>query len=188
MNCPQNLDSCLRRAENDARDDISAAYSHALTIVRKRKIPCLKIEDTFTTGLTDRQWNALVLQEGAVSKESGAPGGSFGIGKNAVMNVSDLQTVFYSTRYVQGRKGRVEKLQGKATLIGHSDHPVRGTTFSTLAFTAKRGKLSTSFSEGSYSACLSICCHIISFTEHKLAACLTNVVRCSVRSAGKKCE
>lgn len=116
----RHLDSCLRRAENDARDDISAAYSHALTIVRKRTISCLKIEDTFTTGLTDRQWNALVLQEGAVSKESGAPGGSFGIGKNAVMNVSDLQTVFYSTRYVQGRKGRVEKLQGKATLIGHS--------------------------------------------------------------------
>ena len=33
--------------------------------------------------------------------------------------MSDLQTVFYSTRYLNGRKGRVEKLQGKATLMNH---------------------------------------------------------------------
>ena len=37
------------------------------------------------------------------------------------MNVSDLQTVFYSTRLVEGRKGLVTKLQGKATLTGHTD-------------------------------------------------------------------
>ena len=123
----------------------------ALDTVRIRNVPCLKIEDAVTTGLTDRRWNALVLQEGAVSKGNGAPGGSFGIGKNAVMNVSDLQTVFYSTRYVQGRKGRVEKLQGKATYRLLSSviptHPVQGTTFSTLALTAnKTATSSTTFS------------------------------------------
>ena len=35
--------------------------------------------------------------------------------------MSDLQTVFYSTRLVEGRKGLVTKLQGKATLTGHAD-------------------------------------------------------------------
>ena len=41
------------------------------------------------------------------------------MGKNAVLNLSDLRTVFYSTRYIQRREGRVEKLQGKATLMDH---------------------------------------------------------------------
>ena len=36
-----------------------------------------------------------------------------------MLNVSDLRTVFYSTRYIQRREGRVEKLQGKATLMDH---------------------------------------------------------------------
>ena len=35
--------------------------------------------------------------------------------------MSDLQTVFYSTRLVEGRKGLVTKLQGKATLTGHAN-------------------------------------------------------------------
>ncbi len=56
-----------------------------------------------------------------MSKGGGAPGGSYGIGKNAILNVSDLQTVFYATRLVEGRKGLVTKLQGKATLTGHAD-------------------------------------------------------------------
>ena len=54
-----------------------------------------------------------------MQKFGNAPGGANGIGKNAVLNVSDLRTVFYSTRYINGREGRVEKLQGKATLMGH---------------------------------------------------------------------
>ena len=82
-------------------------------------IPCLKVQDTGTVGLNSARWKALVVQEGAVSKGGGAPGGSYGIGKNATLNVSDLQTVFYSTRLVEGRKGLVTKLQGKATLTGH---------------------------------------------------------------------
>ena len=95
-------------------------YTNALSVIAKRDIPCLKVQDKGTMGLNDARWKALVTQEGAVSKGSGAPGGSYGIGKNAILNVSDLQTVFYSTRLVEGRKGLVTKLQGKATLTGHS--------------------------------------------------------------------
>ena len=117
----RHLQSCLDRATDDNRSDAAEVYANALAVLKQPTIPCLKVQDTGTTGLNDPRWKALVVQEGAVSKGKGAPGGSFGIGKNAILNVSDLQTVFYSTRLVEGRKGRVEKLQGKATLTGHLD-------------------------------------------------------------------
>ena len=117
----RHLQSCLVRATDDDRPDMVDLYTNALSVIRQRDIPCLKVQDTGTMGLNDARWKALVIQEGAVSKGSGAPGGSYGIGKNAILNVSDLQTVFYSTRLVEGRKGLVTKLQGKATLTGHSD-------------------------------------------------------------------
>ena len=116
-----HLRACLERAESDARREAREVYAKALAVAKQPHIPCLKIQDTGTTGLNDPQWQALVVQEGAVSKGGGSPGGSYGIGKNAVLNISDLRTVFYSTRFVAGRRGRVEKLQGKATLTGHPD-------------------------------------------------------------------
>ena len=117
----RHLQSCLDRANDDDRPDMVDVYTNALAVIRQRGIPCLKVHDTGTMGLNDARWKALVIQEGAVSKGRGAPGGSYGIGKNAILNVSDLQTVFYSTRLVEGRKGLVTKLQGKATLTGHPD-------------------------------------------------------------------
>ena len=118
-----HLFQCLARAKQEERASIQAVYEHALNIADQDSIRCLKIQDTGTTGLRDASWDALVLQEGSVKKNTNAsvPGGSYGIGKNAVLTVTDLMTVFYSTRYVQGRKGRVEKLQGKATLMAHQD-------------------------------------------------------------------
>ena len=117
----RHLQSCLERATGDNRSDLVGTYANALSVIKRRDIPCLKVQDTGTMGLNDARWKALVTQEGAVSKGRGAPGGSYGIGKNAILNVSDIQTVFYSTRLVEGRKGLVTKLQGKATLTGHSD-------------------------------------------------------------------
>ena len=117
----RHLQSCLDRAVHDNRPDMVDVYTRALSVIGRRKITCLKVQDTGTMGLNDARWKALVIQEGAVSKDSGAPCGSYGIGKNAILNVSDLQTVFYSTRLVEGRKGLVTKLQGKATLTGHRE-------------------------------------------------------------------
>ncbi len=129
-----HLQSCLDRARDDGRSDMVEVYSNALSVIKKRNIPCLKVHDTGTIGLNDDRWKALVIQEGAVSKGSGAPGGSYGIGKNAILNVSDLQTVFYSTHLVEGRKGRVTKLQGKATLTGHSDPDGSGDDLQHIGF------------------------------------------------------
>ena len=126
-----HLEQCLLRADAEGRTAISESFRRALDVLETDPISCLKINDTGTTGLRNTNWDALVLQEGAVEKRNNvtAPGGSYGIGKNAVLNLSDLMTVFYSTRYVEGRKGRVEKLQGKATLMTHPDpeNPLRGS-------------------------------------------------------------
>ena len=111
--------SCLNRANVSNWSKLEKVYDTALKVLNQRKIRCLQIVDSGTTGLKDDHWAGLVHREGAVEKSGGAPGGNYGIGKNAVFNVSDLQTVFYSTRYLNGRRGRVEKLQGKATLMNH---------------------------------------------------------------------
>ena len=110
------------------------AYIAAVSVIKQQHIPCLKVQDAGTTGLNHARWKALVAQEGAISKGNRAPGGSYGIGKNAVLNVSDLQTVFYSTRLVEGRKGLVTKLQGKATLTGHTDPGGSGEDLQHIGF------------------------------------------------------
>ena len=114
-----HLESCLERAKEEDRKNVQSFYVRALRALQADEIRCLQIVDSGTLGLLGRSWDALVFQEGAVQKSGAAPGGSNGVGKNAVLNVSDLRTVFYSTRYIQRREGRVEKLQGKATLMDH---------------------------------------------------------------------
>ena len=115
----RHLEACRDRAKEDKRPPNLQIYEYALGVLKSKRIRCLKIVDSGTSGLKGKNWDALVSQEGSVEKVGEAPGGSYGIGKNAVFNVSDLRTVFYSTRYVS--RGRVEKLQGKATLMAHSD-------------------------------------------------------------------
>ena len=134
----QHIAACFDRSAEDGRAGAMAMYKRALETSRGRTIRCLTVQDSGTVGLDDARWNALVAQEGAVSKLGGSPGGSYGIGKNAALNVSDLQTVFYSTRYVS-RKGRVEKMQGKATLMGHMAPDGSGEQLQHIGFYAKPG-------------------------------------------------
>ena len=130
----RHLKSCYDRALTDEREDLARIYENAIEVLKQRTIPCLKVQDTGTEGLDESRWKALVVQEGAVSKSGSAPGGSYGIGKNAVLNVSDLNAVFYSTRYVAPRKGRVDKVQGKAILTGHPDPHGSGDDLQHIGF------------------------------------------------------
>ena len=129
-----HLDSCLERAKEEDRNNVQAFYLRALQALQAEEIRCLQIVDAGTLGLVGRSWDALVFQEGSVQKSGAAPGGSNGVGKNAVLNVSDLRTVFYSTRYIQRREGRVEKLQGKATLMDHPDPHDRSESLQHVGF------------------------------------------------------
>lgn len=129
----QHVRACRDRAETEGRNSIAESYQRALEALEHGQIRCLMIQDTGTTGLRGDLWDSLVTQEGAVNKLGSTPGGAYGIGKNAVLNVSDLSTVLYSTRYIgrdsgpkgRSRGGRIDKLQGKATLMAHPDpaHP-----------------------------------------------------------------
>ena len=118
----KHFTACLERAKSEKMPPgIRKVYENACNALKRKQIRCLRITDSGTTGLSDSNWDALVIREGDVQKSSVGAGGSYGIGKNAVFNVSDAQTVFYSTRYVNGKEGRVEKMQGKATLMSHQD-------------------------------------------------------------------
>jgi hypothetical protein len=98
--------------------------------LNKSKIPCLRVSDYNTTGLSGNDndmeggWFNLVRSTGASFKRSGE-GGSFGIGKGAPFASSDLRTVFYSTKNESG----TSVFQGKAELVSFKDNdgdPKRG--------------------------------------------------------------
>lgn len=79
-------------------------YDRAKKTLEEKNITILRVSDHNTSGLsgadqpdnTKAPWTALVMSEGASSKD-GTGGGSFGIGKFAAFANSKLRTVFYST-------------------------------------------------------------------------------------------
>ena len=119
-----HLQSCMDESEQSvfSNSELEAELlKRAIRILRRKNIRCLAIIDSGTHGLRPDNWRALVESEAAVMKQGGAPGGSRGIGKSAALTVSDLLTVFYSTRYLAGRIGRVEQAQGRSRLMTHRD-------------------------------------------------------------------
>ena len=136
----KHLTACRDRAKVDQWPNVQADYERALQALEPNQIRCLQIVDSGTTGLIGRTWESLVLQEGSVQKTGDSPGGSYGIGKNAVFNVSDLRTVFYSTRCFDRQEGgRVEKFQGKATLMAHSNPEEKSEHLQHIGFFAMPG-------------------------------------------------
>ena len=120
-----HIAACLLEVErtgatNSKRD--KEVLQMGIEQLRSTDVRCLAIIDSGTRGLLPENWHALVESEGIVQKAGSVSGGSFGIGKNAVFTVSDIFTVFYSTRYLDKRLGRVELCQGKARLMSHV-HP-----------------------------------------------------------------
>ena len=115
------VDKCLDASQDDLKG--KEFFENAKKILTGKSINCLKILDSNTTGLQgDRKkgdWHRLTKATGKPQTEKNA-GGSFGIGKNAPFAVSDLRTVFYSTRY--GANGKdAEYAQGKAILVSHAE-------------------------------------------------------------------
>ncbi len=134
-----HLERALARTVTTGQTDGQDDYRQALSMIEQETIPCLAIIDRNTTGLRGRKWNSLIYEEGTPEKDGpGTPGGSFGIGKNAPYNVSDLHTVMYCTRYTNGREGRVEKLTGRAQLVSHPS-PEDGEMLQHIGFFSGEG-------------------------------------------------
>ena len=98
-------------------------YERMLAAVSKLQVPCLAIIDTGTSGLRGENWRNLIFREGMPTNSLGqTKGGSFGFGKNAPFNLSDCNTVIYSTRYVsRAANGKVQHMAGRSQLISHNN-------------------------------------------------------------------
>lgn len=130
------LGLCLEQAHDDKEREF---FSNAFRVIQKPQIPVLRIADYNTNGLagppdkSGTPFNSLLKARGVSSKESATSGGSFGIGKNASVAVSELQTVFYSTRYLDTEsKQECFAAQGKVIFVSHDGtdgHPRRATGY-----------------------------------------------------------
>jgi hypothetical protein len=115
----KTVDACLREAEEEEDVKEISFFRQARELLSRPEIPVLKICDYNTTGLTGpcekgNPFYALVKSSGKSIKEGVTSGGSFGIGKSAVYSASDLQTVFYSTVYLDDDGERRYLCQGKS--------------------------------------------------------------------------
>jgi hypothetical protein len=121
------VNACLRAANKSRDEKTTDFFKQAKNVLEENNIKCLRIKDSNTTGLIGpcepgTPFHSLVKAAGISTKDNDTSSGSFGIGKNAAFAISDLQTVFYSTIYLDPASGADQFLaQGKTKLISHID-------------------------------------------------------------------
>ena len=110
------IDACAAVAGGDRRavEEIERAQE----TLQRPTLRFLRISDRNTTGLHGQHWHALVKRTGTTVKEQLDAGGSQGLGKSAPFLFSAIRTIFYWTRFQDGRR-EVEMCQGKAILMSH---------------------------------------------------------------------
>lgn len=115
------LEGVLKKCKKfwKGQDDSIRFLNKAHNTINKEEIPVLKISDFNTVGLVGadtpkkiNKWSSLVRGRG-ISKKGSLSGGSYGIGKQAPFNFSDLRTIFYCTKDVNG----IKAFQGVAKLV-----------------------------------------------------------------------
>ena len=122
-----SINSCLEKAKSSNIEKEIEFFRNAKGSLASDRIKILKISDTNTKGLEGpcRQgtpFHSLLKGSGVSVKDDATSGGSFGIGKNAAFAISDVQTVFYSTCYIDKQTGKNEFLcQGRSILVSHAD-------------------------------------------------------------------
>lgn len=118
------VERCLAAASQEKDEDF---FAHAKSLLDLPVIKVLRISDFNTKGLAGPSgeegtpFHSLLKGAGVSNNKTETSGGSFGIGKNASFAVSDLQTVFYSTAYVDGTKELRFAAQGKCRMVSHVD-------------------------------------------------------------------
>ena len=123
-NLKQHFDACKEEIESQG-DDLSNSkkmvgqLQRGINALEGASITCLAFIDSNTCGLIENNWKA-IIGEGLVYKNTKSPGGSYGMGKDAPVALSDLNTIVYSTRYIGDiAKGREEKMIGVSKLMTH---------------------------------------------------------------------
>ena len=112
------MNSCLKFWTEQNNKKTISFFKKAKAVIESNVISVLRISDFNTTGLqgSDKEinsaWLNLVKASGVSGKE-GSAGGSFGIGKSAPFACSDLRTLFYATKDIDG----LSAFQGIARLV-----------------------------------------------------------------------
>lgn len=117
------LERCLEFWSSRKNEKATTFFEKSCNEIKEDKVCVLRISDFNTIGLTgsDKEyeitpWQSLVKSSG-VSDKSGTSGGSFGIGKSAPFACSDMRTLFYSTRDIDG----LVATQGVARIVSFKD-------------------------------------------------------------------
>lgn len=123
--------------KNSHNENIDEFTNKAIKILKSDKLFVLRVSDFNTIGLQGAfdtesitPWVGLVKSTGVNVKNNGVAAGSYGIGKAAAFVNSDLQTVFYRTKDLEGNIAA----QGVANLMAFIDEsygdedPVRRAT------------------------------------------------------------
>lgn len=126
----QSIALCKKIKRDPEKDRTVRFFERAKDSLSNDTFAILEIADFNTTGLTGPfdddhcVFNSLVKAKGVTNKPNDDSGGSFGIGKNAVFAVSDVQTVLYSTmaRNVSNSEAADEHaFQSRTVLISHEN-------------------------------------------------------------------
>ena len=118
----ETFDRCLDALEGKEGDDYSFINMGFSALVRRKPLPCLIVADYNTVGLAGPRLDYLVKGDAASWKGKEGGLGNRGIGKAAAFAVSILNTVLYSSQFVEPGTGRMRRaFQGKASLVSHTD-------------------------------------------------------------------
>lgn len=116
---------CLEKSEFAGREKEIGFFQNAVSSLNAKELKVLRIADYNTKGVRGPceegyPFHTLAKTDGVSVKEDNSSGGSFGIGKNATFGLSDIQTVFISTRYCEAGTEQV-LCMGKTLFISHKD-------------------------------------------------------------------
>ena len=132
-NLSEAIDSCLKFWKEQSNKKTVDFFKKAKAVIESNIITVLRISDSNTTGLqgSDKEfntaWHNLVKASGVSGKE-GSAGGSFGIGKSAPFACSDLRTLFYATKDIDG----LSAFQGIARLVSFREKGFLGKDKDTI--------------------------------------------------------
>lgn len=116
---------CLAKAQNIGNEKDVGFFAQAMKALNADTIRILRISDSNTKGVRGpceegRPFHTLAKTDGVSTKDNIDAGGSFGIGKNAVFALSDIQTAFFSTRYKDDAGEDRVLCMGKTLFISHA--------------------------------------------------------------------
>ena len=99
-----------------SQDKVVTFLETGRELLQQEKIPCLKISDYNTTGITIGKLKKLFAGDTDDDVESG---GSFGIGNYAAFSRSQLKSIIYETITDDPSGGLMKILTGRSFLVGH---------------------------------------------------------------------